>query len=274
VALFAAVSALGLRQGDEVLVPTLAPVAVADAVAFCGAKPIPVGVEADTWMIDPAAAAVAVTSKSVGIIAVHLYGHPCDMDRIMKLAGNHSLWVVEDATVAHGAAFQGRPAGSFGQAAAFGFGGGRILTTGEGGMVVTGDAQLADRLRELRGKRSDAPGDGHSPPVRLNARMTNLSAALGLSQLRKADFLIETRRRIAGWYRSELDGVAKISTRPESTTSRSVYWLFSVRFLPAEKNPLLRESLRSRLKEDGIETRPFCPSGWPFRGSISPCIRG
>jgi perosamine synthetase len=124
-------------------------------------------------------------------------------------------------------------------------------------MVVTGDAQLAERLRELRGKRSDAPGDGHSPPVRLNARMTNLSAALGLSQLRKADFLIETRRRIAGWYRSELDGVAKISTRTESTTSRSVYWLFSVRFLPAEKNPLLRESLRSRLKEDGIETRPF-----------------
>ena len=145
-ALHLALLALGVKPGDEVIVPTLTYVATANAVVYCGAKPVFVDSEPETWNMDPAQIEALITPRTKGIIVVHLFGHPVDMDPIMDIARRHGLFVLEDAAEAHGAEYKGRRVGSIGHAATFSFFGNKIITTGEGGMVTTNDRALADEV--------------------------------------------------------------------------------------------------------------------------------
>jgi perosamine synthetase len=256
-ALHIALLSLGVQPGDEVIVPTFTYVATANAVQYCGAIPVLVDCERDTWNLDPGKLAAAITPRTVGIIPVHLYGHPCEMELISAIARQHRLWVIEDAAEAHGAWYQGRRVGTFGAAAAFSLFGNKIITTGEGGVVTTNDEQLAEKLHMLRGQGMDPERRYWFPIVGFNYRMTNTAAALGVSQLMKIDKLIAAHRRVAGWYREEFEGTPDVALPVERDGVFSVFWLYSIRMISAECRPELRDALMESLKADGIDTRPF-----------------
>ena len=254
-ALHLALVALGLKPGDEVLVPTLTYIATANAVTYCGAKPILVDCDPRTLNMDPAAIASKITTRTKGIIPVHLYGHPVDMDPIVSAAREYGLFVLEDAAEAHGAEYKGRRVGGLGTCAAFSFFGNKIITTGEGGMVTTNDGNLAAKLRLYRGQGL-APGRRYwHPVVGYNYRMTNVAAALGLAQLEQIDDLIAARARLAGWYRSKLGRLAnKLVLQAAEPWTRPVLWMQTVILQSggeAERDAVMRE-----LDEAGIETRP------------------
>ena len=256
-ALHLALMALNLQPGDEVIVPTFTYIASANAVHYCGATPVFVDCSPDTWNLDPAAVEAAITSRTVGIMPVHLYGMPCDMSALCQIATRHGLWVVEDAAEAHGATVNGQRVGTFGAIASFSLFGNKIITTGEGGVVTTNDEALAARMTLLRGQGMDPARRYWFPMVGYNYRMTNLAAALGVSQLIKIDALIAAHQRVHHWYRealSDMDSLAWQGTRPNTV---SVQWLTSVRLRSAEHRPALRDSLMARLRTDGIDTRPF-----------------
>jgi perosamine synthetase len=265
VALHLALLGTAIGPGDEVIVPSLTYVATANAVSYCGATPVFADSEPDTWCLSPASVARLITPRTRGIIPVHLYGHPCDMDPLLELAREHGLWVVEDSAEAHGATYKGRQAGSLGDSAVFSFYGNKLITTGEGGMVVTDDDALAERLRLLRGQGMDLRRQYWHPIIGYNFRMTNIAAAIGLAQLERAAELIGHRRRIAARYNHRFSTqYSVLSTQysakpvpltlpPELPWARSSFWLYSVLVNDsAVRDPLLRA-----LAEAGIETRPF-----------------
>lgn len=256
-ALHLALLALDVRPGQEVIVPTFTYVATANAVRYCGAEPVLVDCEPDTWNIDPARIAEAITPRTVGIVPVHMYGHPCDMGAIMDVAAAHGLWVVEDAAEAHGAELAGKRVGSFGRIATFSFYGNKTITTGEGGAVVTDEPELAQRMHLLRGQGMDPQRRYWFTELGYNYRLTHPAAALGLAQLRKIEILIAKHRAIAHVYREELAGEPGLALAVERPLARHVHWLSSARLLAAEERPELRDELLARLERDGIETRPF-----------------
>jgi len=253
-ALHLALLALGIGPGDEVIVPALTFVATANVVTFTGARPVFVDVRAEDFNIDPEEIEKALTKNTRAIIAVHLYGNPCDMDRIMKIARSHNLMVIEDCAEAHGAEYQGRRVGSFGKAGCFSFFGNKIMTTGEGGMVVTNNAALRDKINTLkdhgsRGRRY------HHPVIGYNYRLTNLQSALGVAQLKKIDLLLEERRKISDLYDSYLDGVEGITIPRQMDGCRRVCWLYSI--LIEKEFGLTRDQLADKLAVKGIDSRPF-----------------
>ena len=255
VALHLALVALGVAAGDEVIVPTLTFVATANAVTYCGARPVFVDSEPGTWNIDPALVEAKITPRTKGIIAVHLYGHPADADALRDIAGRHNLFLVEDAAEAHGATYKGRSAGSLGDAAAFSFYGNKIIATGEGGMVTTDDDALAGRVRLLRGQGVDPERRYWFPVVGYNYRMMNLPAAIGLAQLERADWHTRRRREVAEGYLNLLRGLPCLRQQEESQWVRHAYWMFSV-VLGGQSN-VGRDTLMARLDERGVETRPL-----------------
>jgi perosamine synthetase len=255
VAVHLALLAQGIGPGDEVIVPTLTYVASANPVVYCGARPVFVDVEPRTWNIDPERIADAITPRTRGIVVVHLYGHPCDMDPILALAERHGLWVIEDAAEAHGATYRGRVAGSMGALATFSFYGNKIITSGEGGMVVCSDAGLAQKVRQLHGQGQDPARRYWFPMVGFNYRMTNIEAAIGLAQLERIDWHTSRRREIAGWYREELAGEDGLELSPEEPWAQSAFWIMCA-VLDEERFGPRDEAMRA-LDEAGIETRPF-----------------
>ena len=254
-ALHVGLVALGLKPGDEVIVPTLTYIATANAVTHCGAKPVLVDCDPRTLNMDPAAIGKKITARTKGIIPVHLYGHPADMDPIISVARDHGLFVLEDAAEAHGAEYKGRRVGGLGNAAAFSFFGNKIMTTGEGGMVTTNDSDLAAKLRLYRGQGLVQGRRYWHSVVGYNYRMTNVAAALGLAQLEQIDALIGSRARLAGWYRSKLERLAnKLVLQAAEPWTHPVLWMQTVmlqRGGEAERDAVMRE-----LDEAGIETRP------------------
>lgn len=252
-----ALLALGLGAGDEVIVPALTFVASANPVRYCGARPVFVDSEPRTWNADPSLIEAAITPRTRGIVAVHLYGHPADMDAICAIAARHGLWVLEDAAEAHGAVCRGRTVGSIGTVAAFSFYGNKILTAGEGGMVVTDDGELAARARQLRGQGQDPQRRYWFPVLGYNYRMTNVAAAIGLAQLECAEWHLARRREIASWYREDLEGVPGLELSPQEPWARSAYWIFCVVLDQQRFGP--RDAVMKALEADGIETRPFFP---------------
>ncbi|MGI8656290.1 MAG: DegT/DnrJ/EryC1/StrS family aminotransferase [Pyrinomonadaceae bacterium] len=251
-ALHVALLALGIGRGDEVIVPDLTFIASANAVTYCGAQPVFADVDARTWTLDPQDTAAKISARTKAVMPVHLYGHPANMTPLLELAQDHDIHVIEDAAEAHGAEYKGQRVGSIGDIAAFSFFGNKVVTTGEGGMITTNDAQLADQARLLKGQGMDPERRYHFPIVGYNYRMTNLQAAIGVAQMERIDWFIERRREVAAWYDNALKNLP-VTTMMEASWAKSVYWLYSI-CIPEEID---RDLLMTRMLERGIETRPF-----------------
>lgn len=254
-ALHLALVALGLTHGDEVIIPTVTYIATANAVRYCGATPVLVDVCPDTMNIDANQLRDKVTNKTRGIIPVHLYGHPADMDPINQIAKEFGLWVLEDAAEAHGAEYKDQKVGTLGTCASFSFFGNKIITTGEGGMITTNDAELAKQLRLYRGQGMDADNRYWFPVIGFNYRMTNIQAALGLAQMETIDKAISDRSALATLYNEALaDLQDKIILPKEKEWAKHVYWMYTI-FL-RDGDAQTRNRLMLELDKRGIETRP------------------
>ncbi len=254
VALHLALLGLGIKPGDEVIVPTLTYVATANAVVYCGAKPVFVDSDPLTWNMAPAEVERAITPQTRAIIIVHIYGCPAEMDALLGIARRHGLYVIEDAAEAHGAEYDQKRVGSFGDVSTFSFYGNKIITTGEGGMVTTNDSTLAARMLQIKGQGMDPQRRYWFPIIGYNYRMTNIEAAIGLAQLEKIDWHIQRRIEIARRYQANLAG-EKVSFQPEPAKGRNVYWMTSL--VLDEGIGISRDELREKLAASGIETRPF-----------------
>lgn len=251
-ALHVALLALGIGPGDEVIVPDLTYIASANAVTYCGARPVFADVDPRTWTLNPLDVARKISPRTRAIMPVHLYGHPVDMDCILDLARAHNLYVVEDAAEAHGAEYKGRRVGTLGDVGVFSFYGNKIITTGEGGMIVTNNNALADRSRLLKGQGMDPEHRYWFPIIGYNYRMTNMQAAIGLAQLERIEWFIERRREVARWYDMALSSLPVLKP-VEACWAKNSYWLYSI----CVDEEIDRDLLMSHLLEQGVETRPF-----------------
>jgi perosamine synthetase len=255
-ALHLALSVLDLQKHDEVIVPDFTMISPVLAVLACGAVPVPLDAD-ETWNIDPDGIERAITEKTRAIVVVHTYGHPARVDRIVDIARRNNLRVVEDAAEALGARAFGRAVGSFGDLAIFSFYANKVLTTGEGGMVVTNDPRLCERLRAKRNLCFGADEETRfiHDEIGFNYRMTNLQAAMGLVQLQHLDEAVEAKIAIAREYNALLANVRGITTPPDSAWGPNVFWVYAV--LVEDEFGLDRKTVQSELKRDGIETRRF-----------------
>jgi len=256
-ALHLAVAAAGIEPGDEVLVSASTNIATALAVAHNNAVPVPVDSEEDTWNLDVSLIEGLITPKTKAIIPVHLFGHPVDMDALMALANKHNLVVIEDCAESHGATCRGRMTGSFGAMGCFSFYANKVITTGEGGMVVTNDKALAERLRLLRNLAFTTPRFRHEE-LGYNFRMTGYQAAMGLAQLRRIGHIVQEKRRIAHAYNGLLADIPGLALPVERDWAHNVYWMYAV---VVEKDfGMSRDQLMTGLKQRGVDTRTFfCP---------------
>ncbi len=271
-ALHLALAAMGIGAGDEVIVPTLTYIASANAVRYCGATPVFVDCEAECFNLDPAQLETKVTPRTKAIMPVHLYGHPVDMDPVLDLARRRGLKVIVDAAEALGALYKGRPVGALGDCATFSFFGNKVITTGEGGMVVTDDEALDKRMRFLRGQGMDPGRRYWHPEIGFNYRMTNVAAAIGLGQAERLDHHLEARRRIASWYAEALAPASNFIIRPiEKPWARHAYWMYTVTLGDAVRRS--RDEIMKMMAARGIETRPvFYPVHQmpPYSDAVGP----
>jgi perosamine synthetase len=261
-ALHLALASIGVGPGDEVLMPTFTMAATAFAVSYCGAKPVFVDSEPETFNIDMERVARYLDRQSKrgslkvkALLPVHIYGHPVDMGPVLEAAERYSLAVIEDAAEAHGAEYKGKRCGSFGNMACFSFYANKIITTGEGGMVVTDDPVLADKARRLKDLAHATGQRFLHTDLGFNYRMTNLQAALGVAQLNKIDRHIEKKRWMAREYSHGLKEIAGLRLPREQVWARSVFWMYSL--LVEEDFGMSRDELMDRLKQNGVDTRSF-----------------
>jgi len=254
-ALHLALVALGIGKNDEVIVPTLTMIATTNPVIFAGATPVFVDSEPNTWNIDVSAIEEKITDRTKAILPVHIYGHPVDMDPLLKIAKKHNLFVIEDAAEAHGAEYKGKIVGCLGDIGCFSFYTNKIITTGEGGMAITNSNETADRLNLLRDLAHSKEKRYLHYEIGFNYRMTNLQAAIGLAQMEKIDEYVSARRNHAKLYNSILRDVEGITLPPETGWAKNIYWLYSI--LIEDAFGIGRDELIAKLAEEGIETRPF-----------------
>jgi perosamine synthetase len=254
-AIHLALAVLGIGPGDEVILPSLTFVATASAVHYVGATPIFADSEFSTWNIDPEEVKSRLTPRTRAVIPVHLYGHPANMQPVLDLAQQQNFYVIEDAAEAHGASYHDRRVGSLGILNAFSFYGNKIITTGEGGMLTTNDAGLAERARFLRDHAMSSEKRYWHPEIGFNYRMTNLQAALGVAQLEQIDRFIARKREIAQTYNDYLKDIPGLVLPPEMSWATSVYWMYSL--LVMEEFPLSRDELMAYLRSRKIDSRPF-----------------
>ncbi len=252
VALHVSLLALGIGPGDEVIVPDLTYIAAANAVTYCGARPVFADVDPITRTLDVTDARRKISPATKAIIPVHLYGHPVDMGPVQQLAEAHRLYVVEDAAEAHGAEYRGRRVGSLGDVASFSFYGNKIITTGEGGIVTTNNSSLAKRIRLLKGQGMIPERRYWFPVIGYNYRMTNVQAAIGLAQMERINWFIERRREVAQGYAEKLKHLP-VELPTEAAWATNVYWLYSI----CLSEEIDRDRVIADLDLDGIETRPF-----------------
>jgi perosamine synthetase len=236
-----------------VLVPTLTFAACANAVVYCGGKPVLIDIDPDIWCIDPTLLEERVTSQTRGIIAVHLRGHPAQMDAIMSVARRHNLFVIEDAAQAHGAKFDGKPVGSIGDVGTFSFFGNKMLTTGEGGMVTTNDDRIAEQIRLLKNQGMTQERRYWHPVVGYNYRLTNIQAAIGLAQVERLPDQLRSHRQVAAWYREEFAGVPGLTWQEERAWAHHAWWQF-VAIIDEALAPS-REAVLKSLQDAGIDGR-------------------
>ena len=259
-ALHLALVSLGLKPGDEVIVPTLTYIASANAVRYCGAIPVFVDNHVPNFNMDPDAIQAKITGRTKGILPVDLFGHPVDLDPILQIAENNGLFVLEDAAEAVGARYKGRRLGGHGTCATFSFFGNKIITTGEGGMVTTNDRELAARLRLFRGQGMDPRRRYWFSVVGYNYRMTNIAAAIGLAQLERVDLHLAKRKLIAEGYNRRLTRYSDRFLLPTAEAwADHAYWMYTI--ILRESLMVDRDEVMRDLDEVGIETRPVF---WPM----------
>ncbi len=263
-ALQLAVRALDLQPGDEVIMPSFTIISCALALVEVGVVPVPIDCDALTWTMDIAQIEAAITPRTRAIMAVHIYGHPVDMDGVMALARKHNLRVIEDAAEAHGAeclvdrdkgAGRWQRCGSFGDITCFSFYANKIVTTGEGGMVLADDPVLAERVRQLRNLCFGKAQRFRHEELGFNYRITNVQAAIGVAQVARIGELVQRKRSIARRYLTRLSSCAGLQLPVEESWARNVYWMFALVLRDAV--PFDAAELTRRLRERNIETRPF-----------------
>lgn len=248
--------AMGIGPGDEVIMPTLTYIATANAVRYCGAKPVFVDSDEGTFNMDPAKLEEKITSRTKAIMPVHLYGLSADMGAIINIADKYGIPVVEDAAEAHGAEYNGKKVGQFGRAASFSFFGNKIITSGEGGMVVTNDEELFERMKLLKGQAVSPQKRYWHVDVGYNYRMTNMQAAVGLGQLENIDWHIEQRKRVADLYKRYLSDYSKyIRLQEEPQNCKSVYWMSNA--VMSDQVLRERDDVMADMEKRGIEMRPI-----------------
>jgi perosamine synthetase len=251
VALHLALVALGINTNDEIIVPTLTYVASVNAIAYTGAIPVFVDSLASTWQMDPDKVRESITPRTKAIMAVHLYGHPCEMSVLREIADQHKLFIIEDCAEAIGSRYQGHHVGTFGDIATFSFYGNKTLTTGEGGMVITNDQTIFDRVVHFKGQGLAKYREYWHDVIGYNYRMTNICAAIGFAQLEKIDEIIQRKRQIADLYKELLRGT-NYQVHPETNDVFHSYWMVSI-LVPQASD---RDQIRQLLTNKGVETRP------------------
>ena len=259
VALHVALAALGIGPGDKVLVPAFTYVASVNAIRYCGATPVFVDSERDSWQISLHDLRRKMTSRVRAVMAVHLYGQACDMPSLADWCRESNLLLIEDCAEAFGTKIGNRHVGSWGDVGTFSFFGNKTLTTGEGGMVVSGDGKVIDRVRHLKSQGVSPTQEYWHDCVAYNYRMTNVQAAIGLAQIERAAEILERKRRIAHLY-FERFAEHGIEVQVEQSGTTHSFWMVSI----LARDAAHRHSIRRRLRQDGIETRPAFPPVYRF----------
>ena len=247
---------LGIRKGDEVIVPDLTWIATAAPITYVGATPVFADCDEKTWCIFSDAFQECITPRTKAVIPVDLYGNMPEMNAIRDIAHDHGIAIIEDAAEAIGSEYHGKRSGSFGDTGVFSFHGSKTLTTGEGGMLVTDRKDLYDRCLTLR-DHGRAPGEKMfwNAEVGYKYKMSSMQAALGLAQLERIDDLVERKRQIFSWYQENLQSIEGITLNCEPSGTKNSYWMVTAIFDP--KFGLSKEDIIQMLKEKGIDSRPF-----------------
>lgn len=256
-ALHMGLAALGVGPGDEVILADSNWIASAAPITYLGARPVFVDILADSWCIDPARAEAAITPATRAILAVHLYGNLCDMDRLLAIGERHGIPVIEDAAEAIGSVYHGQRAGSMGRFGAFSFHGTKTLTTGEGGMFVTHDAELYERVLTLsnHGRARGQTKQFWPDMVGFKYKLSNIQAAIGCAQVERIDELIARKRAIFAHYRARLGGLPGVSLNPEPAGTSIGAWMPTVVFAP--DTGVTREALQAAFARENIDARVF-----------------
>lgn len=255
-AMHLALLALGIQEGDEVIIPDLAWVASANVVKYVGADPILVDVSEDTWCLNPESIRKAITAKTRAIMPVHLYGHPCEMDEINGIARENNLFVIEDAAQGIGSLYNDKRPGGLGDMGCFSFQGAKIMVTGEGGMLVTNNEEWYEKAKFYNNHGRDPKGSFWILEVGYKYKMSNLQAALGLAQLERIDELVAKKRLIYQWYRNRLNHIEGIKLNIEKPNVKNNYWMTSI--VLSKNFRINRDRLMKELKEiHKVDTRAF-----------------
>ena len=250
-----ALYAAGVGKGDEVIVPSFTIISCAIAVLRLGAKPVLVDIDPETWCMTPEQVVEKITPQTRAIMVVHLFGHPVDMDPIVEVARGQGIAIVEDASQAHGAVYKDRICGSVGDVAAYSFYANKIITTGEGGMVVTRDPDIAARANSYRNLCFDAARRFLHTDIGYNFRMSAMQAAIGLAQLERVDEKVAKKRELGAAYTERLGRIPGIQTQIERPWAKSVYWMYALQLSPDIGKSALE--VMTALSSRGIGTRPF-----------------
>lgn len=253
-ALHLALLALGIGPGDEVIVPALTYVASANVIVYTGARPVFIDVEKETWNLNLDQLESKITPQTRAIMAVHLYGHPIHMGHLQAIADRYGLWIVEDATEAFGASVNGRHVGSLGHVGCFSFYGNKLISTGDGGCLITDLPDLVEKSRSLRNQAQFGREYWHTQ-VGYNYRMTNMQAAVGLAQLERVEQFIKARQTISSWYDNYFARQVGLYVYKQPSWGQSVCWLYSLLLEPGYR--FQRDGLIALLKRNGIESKPF-----------------
>lgn len=255
VALELAVASLQLKPGDEVIMPSFTIISCALAILRAGLKPVLVDSDPRNWCLEVDQVSEKITSRTRAIMPVHMYGHPADMDPLLRLAEKHELFIIEDAAEAHGAKYKDRMVGGIGDLSCFSFYANKIITTGEGGMVLAREPKHAERLRSLRNLAFRADRRFYHTEAGHNYRLTNLQAAVGLSQVEAIEDHVRQKRWMANGYRERLGHLSQITLPTEESWARNVYWMYGI--VLSDQVDYDAEEFAKRLKSKGVDTRPF-----------------
>ena len=253
-AMHLALLSMGIGHGDEVIIPDITWVATASVVTYVGAKPVFVDIEEDTWCIDSTSIKKSITPNTKAIMPVHLYGHPSNMDEIQAISEENDLMILEDAAPSLGAEYHGKKTGSIGNASAFSFQGAKIAVTGEGGIFLTDDSSLYEKVAKLGDHGRSFTKPFWNDEIGYKYKMSNIQAALGLAQLERIEELVEKKRKIFSWYYDRLNSILGIQLNTERENCRNIYWMPTI--VLGKSFGISRDILIQKLKEWNIDSRP------------------